>query len=234
MRGSSPDGSQHDGPQRGAEPGTRAEVLQALKDAAAPLTIAGLAQKVGVHPNTIRFHLARLVERAQVERVFTQHRAPGRPAQLFQVAPGMDPAGPRNYRALATALVRSVATGPEPKARALKAGWAWGHALASSASDGAAHSSQPGPKESVLWLRRMLDELGFAPQQDESEPASWIGLRHCPFLELAIEQPEVVCPLHLGLMQGAMHAWRAPLGVHRLDRFVTADLCLAHLSATPG
>lgn len=232
MRGISPEGSTHS--QRGAEPDTRAEVLQALKDAAGPLTIAGLAEEVGVHPNTIRFHLGRLVERAQVERVSTEHRTPGRPAQLFQVAPGMDPAGPRNYRALATALVHSVATGPDPRVRALKAGRAWGHELASSAPDDATHGSRPGPKESVLWLLRMLDELGFAPQQDDSEPGSWIGLWHCPFLELAIEQPEVVCPLHLGLMQGALRTWRAPVGVDRLDRFVTPDRCLAHLSATPG
>jgi predicted ArsR family transcriptional regulator len=55
-------------------------------------------------------------------------------------------------------------------------------------------------------------------------------LRHCPFLEVAADRSSVVCPVHLGLMQGALDAWDAPLTVDRLDPFVEPDLCLAHLS----
>lgn len=229
-------GMPDEGSARGGGPGTRAEVLKALKDAAAPLTIVDLADLVGVHPNTVRFHLATLVEHGQVERVAAEHRLPGRPPQLFQVAPGMDPTGPRRYQALATALVHSVAAESDPGGRALEAGRAWGRELASSAWDGVVNGpeSKAGPGESVDRLITMLDELGFAPERDEDEPGRRIGLRHCPFLELAVEQPEFVCPLHLGLMQGAMQGWRAPVGVDRLERFVTPDRCLTHLSATPG
>ena len=58
-----------------------------------------------------------------------------------------------------------------------------------------------------------------------------IGLRHCPFLELAETRSEIVCPVHLGLMQGAMEAWHSPVAVDRLEPFVEPDLCLAHLSS---
>lgn len=206
------------------EPSTRAQVLQALKDAAGPLTILDLAERLEMHPNTIRFHLTTLVEHAQVERVNEPHRIRGRPPQLFQIAPGMDPTGPRHYQALAAAFVHSVAAGPDPGAQALQAGRAWGRELASSAST-------PASEESVEALVLMLDELGFAPEWDRDVPDRQIGLGHCPFLELAIEQPEVVCPLHLGLMQGAVQTWQAPVDVDRLEPFVTPDRCLAHLSA---
>lgn len=41
---------------------------------------------------------------------------------------------------------------------------------------------------------------------------------------------QVVCPIHLGLMQGAMAAWDAPVTVNRLEPFAEPDLCVAHLA----
>jgi predicted ArsR family transcriptional regulator len=53
--------------------------------------------------------------------------------------------------------------------------------------------------------------------------------RHCPFLGVAESQKAVVCPIHLGLMQGALETWQAPVTVERLDAFVEPDLCLVNL-----
>jgi predicted ArsR family transcriptional regulator len=49
-------------------------------------------------------------------------------------------------------------------------------------------------------------------------------------LELAESPKAVLCPIHLGLMQGALETWAAPVTVDRLDAFVEPDLCLAQLS----
>lgn len=57
-----------------------------------------------------------------------------------------------------------------------------------------------------------------------------IRLRHCPFQNLAEQHGEVICSVHLGLMQGALSAMRAPVSVDRLDPFVEPDLCVAHLA----
>lgn len=61
-----------------------------------------------------------------------------------------------------------------------------------------------------------------------------VGLRHCPFLELAETQAGVVCPVHLGIMRGALQTWGAPVTVDRLDAFVEPDLCLAHFTPLEG
>jgi predicted ArsR family transcriptional regulator len=74
----------------------------------------------------------------------------------------------------------------------------------------------------------LLDDLGFAPDHDPAR-AGPIGLRHCPFLDLVPEQSAVICPLHLGLMQGALDALGAGITVTRLEPFVRPDLCLAHI-----
>ncbi|MBM7798113.1 putative ArsR family transcriptional regulator [Microlunatus panaciterrae] len=138
----------------------------------------------------------------------------------------MDPTGPRHFRMLAEVLALSLAAEPEPSARAVEAGRAWGRRLGSQAENG----SDPSTSEAAARLLGMLDELGFAPEQRDTDGRSQIGLRHCPFLELAATTPQVVCPVHLGLMQGALEAWRAPVTVDRLDPFVEPDLCLAHLT----
>ena len=44
---------------------------------------------------------------------------------------------------------------------------------------------------------------------------------------------ELICSVHLGLMQGALTAMRAPVTVDRLDPFVEPDLCVAHLAPAP-
>jgi predicted ArsR family transcriptional regulator len=85
-------------------------------------------------------------------------------------------------------------------------------------------------EEPVARLTGLLDELGFAPEPRPGEQAPLIALRHCPFLELARTGTGIVCPVHLGLMQGALEAWHAPMTVERLEPFVEPDACLAHLT----
>jgi predicted ArsR family transcriptional regulator len=42
---------------------------------------------------------------------------------------------------------------------------------------------------------------------------------------------QVLCAVHLGLVQGAMWAWHAPVTVARLEPLAEPDLCVAHLAA---
>lgn len=211
--------------------GRRGEVLQLLRDVGEPMGIAEIADRLGIHGNTVRFHLDTLVGNDQVERTAAERKSPGRPPQLFQVAQGMDPMGPRHYQTLAEVLATSLATDPDPSGRGVEAGRAWGRLQASATTDTADRHESPGAAESVRRLTGMLDELGFAPEHTADSGRSQIGLRHCPFLELAVRRSEVVCPVHLGLMQGAMESWDSPVTVDRLDAFVEPDLCVAHLSA---
>lgn len=221
--------------ERGA--GRRTAVLQALRAADGPLGIAAIAAQVDVHPNTVRFHLATLVEHGRVERVELLHRTPGRPPQLFRATTGMDPSGPRAYRQLAEVLVDTLTSGPNPRRRAAAAGRSWGRRLVAEASHTARGDSDPGPEdttpvdpdEAIGRLSDLLEQMGFAPEPAEGGDTQ-IGLRHCPFLELAKKHQDVVCPIHLGLMRGAMQAWRSPVSIRRLESFTRPDLCTVHLS----
>ncbi|MGI9157317.1 MAG: helix-turn-helix transcriptional regulator [Marmoricola sp.] len=211
---------------------SRDELLAVLRTAASPLSIAEIARQLGVHPNTARFHLDVLVANQQVERAQGTRSGPGRPALMFRACPGMDPTGPRNYQLLASVLVQSLAEGPDPSARAVQAGRAWGRQLIGACPD----SPEPTREEAVVRLVRLLDDLGFAPEPvspgaEGAEGAEAnVGLRHCPFLELVESQAQVICSVHLGLMQGALAQLGAPVTAGRLDAFVQPDLCLATLT----
>jgi predicted ArsR family transcriptional regulator len=206
----------------------RLAVLRVLEATTSPLSIVQIAGQLGVHPNTVRFHLDALIENGQVERAPPDRRRPGRPPLLFRAVRGMDPTGPRRYRLLAEVLLHSLADDPDPGARAIDAGRVWGRRLAPHTADH--DTGSVGHEESIQQLVSLLDDLGFAPERHDGDERVQVGLRHCPFLELAEARAQVVCPVHLGLMQGAMDAWGAPITVDRLDAFVEPDLCLAHLA----
>jgi predicted ArsR family transcriptional regulator len=210
-------------------PGRRDVILQMLRASAEPRSIASLADELGVDPNTVRFHIDALLRAGRVEQVLGDSAGPGRPPILFRASRRMDPAGPTNYRLLASILTRYVAEHPDAAAVAAQLGRSTSPALVPSSAQGRA----PSKTRAVTELVELLTELGFEPEPADGRRTREIRLRHCPFQNLAEQHGEVICSVHLGLMQGALSAMRAPVTVHRLDPFVEPDLCVAHLTSAP-
>jgi predicted ArsR family transcriptional regulator len=207
-------------------------VLRVLRASRAPMSIVAIADELGVHPNTVRFHLDSLLAAGYVEQVEPGRKGPGRPPLMFQVVRQMDRGGTRHYRLLAEILSTAFAGERNARAKALAAGRAWGLTQEPGQEPGQESPAEgvTGAEESIDRLVEVLDELGFAPERRISDGERQVGLRHCPFLELAETRSDVVCPIHLGLMQGALEAWAAPVTVDRLEAFVEPDLCMAHLT----
>lgn len=194
-----------------------------LRASGDPMSIIAIADVLGVHPNTVRFHLDGLLGEGQVEQVKPDRKRPGRPALMFRAIRQMDRGGTRRYRMLAEILVNAIGAEQDSATKALAAGRAWGREQDGRLKD--ATSSE----QAIDGLVDVLEELGFAPERRRSNGEQQVGLRHCPFLELAENRAGIVCPVHLGLMQGALETWGAPVTVQRLDAFVEPDLCVAHL-----
>jgi predicted ArsR family transcriptional regulator len=204
--------------------GRRLDVLRVLRASEAPMSIVAIAEILDVHPNTVRFHLDILVSAGRVEQVAPDRKGPGRPALMFRATRRMDPGGPRHYRLLAEILSAVLADDADAGARALAAGREWGRQLKPPPP---ASAGAPDAEESIEHLVRLLDELGFAPERRADEQ---VGLRHCPFLEVAESQKAIVCPIHLGMMQGVLETWEAPVTADRLESFVEPDLCVVDMA----
>ncbi|WP_338539244.1 helix-turn-helix domain-containing protein [Janibacter terrae] len=170
--------------------GAAARVLEALRGGDGPLRIGEIAAAVGSHDNTIRGHLATLLERELIEAVPAPARGRGRPALLYSARPR--PGGRAGeYRALAGAFAADLVAsggGPRVRARARRIGRAWGEHLATGAA-------QEGPRPD---LDTALSDLGFGPERD----GDLVRLTTCPLLDLAVANPDVICQVHLGLVDG--------------------------------
>jgi predicted ArsR family transcriptional regulator len=206
---------------------SRADVLDMLRSAEGPLGVRDVAQRMGLHQNTARFHLEALVEAGLATRETEDRETPGRPRIGYRaVADG--PAGQRRYRLLAEMLTTLIAgTMPEPVGAAEEAGREWGAYL----------TEQPPPYErltaaaAVAKLTTIMAELGFAPQPEDDGGRQYrLGLRQCPFREVAQRHPDVICSLHLGMIRGALARLRAPLSADKLSPFVEPGLCVAQLA----
>ena len=206
---------------------SRQRVLELLRATPEGLGVQELADRTGLHTNTVRFHLDRLVADGMAQRHVEERGAPGRPRLSFSAAPRPDPArDSRNYQFLAEILASYVAgTVDQPAAAAVEAGRTWGRYL----TERPAPYRKVSEDEAVTRLLRILDDIGFAPELATDDPRQ-IRIPHCPFREVAEGHREVVCAIHLGLMRGALAEMGAPVTADRLIPFVEPSLCVAHLA----
>ena len=210
---------------------SRQRILEMLRAAPDGLGVQELADRTGLHSNTVRFHLDRLVGDGMVQRQVEERGEPGRPRLSFTAATRPDPArDSRNYQFLAEILASYVAgTADHPAAAAVEAGRTWGRYL----TERPAPYQRISEREAVTQLLRILDDIGFAPELAADDPRQ-IRIPHCPFREVAETHREVVCAIHLGLMRGALDEMGAPVTAYRLVPFVEPSLCLAHLAPLNG
>jgi predicted ArsR family transcriptional regulator len=132
------------------------------------------------------------------------------------------------YRSLALVLAGSVAaSAAHPAAAAEEAGVGWGRSLI------ARPAGEEGPvdaDEAIGRVTALLEEFGFEPERHgRADGEVEVRLHRCPFEQVAVAEPEVVCSVHRGLIRGALDALGATVEVRELLPFVTPDLCVAEL-----
>lgn len=162
----------------------RRHLLRVLREAGSPPTAHELAAGLGVHVTTIRFHLDALERAGLVVRGRRPAQGRGRPALTYR-ARGLDAS--QVDRRMISALAEALDGRGDPSASAVAAGRHW-------ARDLEPHVEGEGRDA----LGQVLDLVGFAPEPT----AEGFVLHACPFLDAARRHRDVVCGVHLGLLQG--------------------------------
>lgn len=206
-------------PARRLSPSTH-KTLELLRRQAKPVELAVLTQLAALHPNTVRQHLDVLVgARLASRRREPPHRR-GRPAWLYQATPVTS--GVTEYTELTTALAAALTrTSPYPGADAELAGEDWGHDLAR--HRGAAQTTGSVARDHAIAI---LDDLGFAPRQDDPADPALVRLTRCPFLDTARQNPRIICSLHLGMLRGVLSGYGADPTGSDLAPFAEPGSCL--------
>jgi predicted ArsR family transcriptional regulator len=232
-------------PPRTALPdGTRAVVLTAIGAAAGGAMVDELSATVGVHANSVRNHVAALVEVGLVDALTVPPAGRGRPAHRYAVSVAGE-------ALLASARADHLATRPGAQREARAVGELWGAQVMAARPRG-----RGGVRAALLAL---LADLGFAPAAasapDAPEstvtgstvpesaaptgPANRRGsttkdtvlLRACPLLAAATDNPDVICQVHLGLVVGARAALGTTRGEVELEPFAQPGACRLTLPA---
>ena len=213
---------------------SRTALLELLRSGRGPWGVGQVAEQVGLHPNTVRSHLDLLVKFGYAVRHAEAPRGPGRPRMVYEATAAPDDG--TNYRLLAEVLARHLlATSERPGEVAVSAGRDWATGVGLGGGPGTrtgtvADAPVISEQDAVAAVVRMLADSGFVPEV--SPDGTVINLHHCPFRELALSHPDVVCGVHLGIIQGALVELGAPVQATRLVPFVEPDLCVTTL--TPG
>ncbi|MGN2641415.1 helix-turn-helix transcriptional regulator [Nocardia takedensis] len=201
----------------------RRRLLAILRGAGEPLDAQELARITGQHVTTVRFHLDVLTKDSLVRQFQQPPRGRGRPRIGYTAVQRSV-----GYQELAQVLADQL--GPDSRARAeaaATAGRAWGATL--DAGDHPVESLEDAKDVTVT----LLSELGFAPERDpavDGENQVQVRMTACPLRDLARTHSEVVCGVHLGLIQEVLdrNGARGEVGV-RLLPFVEPDLCVLRL-----
>lgn len=194
----------------------RAEIVRALREHTSA-SVAELAEGLGVHPNTIRFHLSGLEGDGEVVREQRPAYSPGRPELRFRLSPAAEPPTER-ADLLGRILLSRIAAAEDPTAEAEAAGRQWGSTEAQSRTGAYA--------EAVDDLVSMLEEAGFAPAR---RGGNQIDLLNCPLRQFLGTHGRLVCSIHRGMMAGFLDAVGTPSAVESLTPFATATCCRTRL-----
>ena len=179
---------------------TRYAMYRELATATSPLSAQELADRLGLHANTVRLHLDRLREVGLVDVEAVHRGTVGRPQHRYFLAAGapglgFDPPAHALLAGLLAALAERIGAEPDDAA---DTGHAWGVEA----------GRRTRTRSCLRALEAELLRLGFEPAVEPgdgtAEGAARIEFLHCPFRELAEAYPELVCNLHRGLCEGVV------------------------------
>lgn len=170
---------------------TRYSLFRYIADAGEPVTVVELTDYVQLNHNAVRQHLTVLKEAGLIVEEPEERDRPGRPRLLYQLHPEV--AGrwdtPSAYAWLATMLSASIRRGLDPR----QVGRQDGHRRAGNLA---------GTGDPADLLEEEMTWRGFRPERTRDGERVRFVLGACPFAEVAAEDPDTICNLHLGMAEG--------------------------------
>jgi predicted ArsR family transcriptional regulator len=232
---------------------TRYALYAELMSSSAPLSTSELAERLDLHPNTVRPHLERLREVGLLEVDSDSRGSVGRPQHRYRPTSAGPTTGAQaaDYHLLAGLLAdlagdrgvspgKAAAVGRREGRRLAAAGpnrdpgpapEAFRSRRAAAARTAGVEARAPTPPRTacVAALRDLMERMGFEPEVAESEHTASMIFSRCPFRDVAEAHPDLVCHLHRGILEGAAEL----VGGAEISEFATladARPCRAELA----
>ncbi|MEC5152490.1 ArsR family transcriptional regulator [Cryobacterium sp. GrIS_2_6] len=171
------------------------------------MTVSDLSEATGLHHNTTREHLQRLISDGFVTCEPEERDVKGRPRILYSAAAGVD-----HYAgSIRVAKVEAAERRGDQVRRMLPLTAAIDSPL----------------QRQLDALDDHLDQTGFEARIDAD--GRHLTLHECPYSEMVKDHPEV-CRVHLGLVQGILQQAGGPLTADALHPLTEPDTCTLDLN----
>jgi predicted ArsR family transcriptional regulator len=190
---------------------SRVQIMHLLQEHPAR-TIAELTAATGLHANTVREHLQRLIESGYVVPESERRTTRGRPRILYSAASGPD--APRSP--VAQRRVREAAERGDLMRRVMP----W---TESELPDEAQHQLDA--------LVEDLQDAGYDPIVDADTLT--VDLTPCEHARAQADHRDVLCAVHIGLMQGVLGEAGGPLEIEGMLPSCDPSQCQIQLTMTP-
>jgi len=204
---------------------TRYAIYLEVARSETPVSTSEIADALDLHPNTVRPHLERMRDVGLLVVETGAQGQVGRPQHRWTLAPEAPSLGlePSAFRLLARLMAGAAARAAIPEDEIVQIGWEHGASMVGEARGGSFSSC-------VAAVEAHMAALGFDPALAEDGDVVTVAFTRCPFRELAEAFPEVVCPLHRGLVEGVAEAAQGGR-VRRFGTLADRDPCQADLVA---
>jgi predicted ArsR family transcriptional regulator len=202
---------------------TRYAIYLELARSPRPLATAEIAETLDLHANTVRPHLERMRDVGLLDVETEATGAVGRPQHRYSLATDAPSLGlePPTFPVLARMLLRMAGNARLDEVDAVEAGREQGEAdgtavvvrreiIGRAAAEGLGNGLGNGLGDGnghdgaacLTSLMTRLDALGFDPAVVQGESEASVAFTHCPFRDLAESDPDLVCGLHRGMVEG--------------------------------
>jgi len=171
---------------------TRNRIFRYIDDAKRPVYVDELTDLLHVNHNAVRQHLAVLKDAQLVIERLENRSKPGRPRLQYTLNPQVlgtwGTEGP--YQTVAVLMAEVTKSNRSAKDIGRDAGKR-------------RVQRANGPKQNIIGI--LNDSLlidGFKPRTTQSDNGWDFVLENCPYVEVALVDPDTVCQIHLGLLEG--------------------------------
>ena len=183
---------------------TRYSLFRYIVESDHEVGVGELTDFVRLNHNAVRQHLALLSQSGLVEESIEQRDRPGRPRLFYRIHPDVagkwGTSGP--YEWLSGVLARALAEQLDPRT----AGFLEGNKISSKSRKGV---------DPIDLLHDEMRARGFRPTRKGKNQQIEFVLERCPFAQVAENNPEMICKLHLGYSEGL---------VQGSDEYVVSEL----------
>lgn len=196
---------------------TRAAILGLLKSRG-PLAAKEVADLAGVHQNVARGHLEVLADAGLVRATWRRNASGGRPAKLYEAAPGHVEEGTTLVAEMLAALIELAAPDPLVAGRvAAETGERLGRRVRPP------QEALSFPEQVASLLAAMNEVSGGVRVAGQGE--DWVEVEDldCPFKGIAAQHPELACSLDKSLKEGIMRALGADVFVEVVTSIAWGD-----------